>query len=42
MRRVQVQKMRDSELSVEDMYLKWIVNTGEIEEMTDYEPTTDY
>jgi len=42
MRRVQIQKIRDSELSVGDMYLKWLVNTGEIEELDEYAPNTDY
>ncbi len=41
-RRVQIQKIRDSELSVGDMYLKWDVNRGDIEEILDYELVTDY
>ena len=41
-RRIQIQKIRDSELSIGDMYLKWEVNKGAIEEIENYELTTDY
>ena len=41
-RRVQVQKMRDSEMGVEDMYLTWDVDKGNVEELLDYEPYTDF
>ena len=41
-RRIQIQKIRDSELSIGDMYLKWEVNKGEIEELENYELNTDY
>tara|TARA_Y100000310_G_scaffold341508_1_gene440869 strand:- start:1529 stop:2794 length:1266 start_codon:yes stop_codon:yes gene_type:complete len=41
-RRVQIQKIRDSELSIGDMYLKWEVNSGAIEEIENYELSTDY
>jgi len=41
-RRVQVQKMRDSEMGVEDMYLTWDVDKGNVEELLDYEPYKDF
>ena len=41
-RRVQVQKMRDSEMGVEDMYLAWDVDKGNVEELLDYEPYKDF
>ena len=42
LRRVQVQKMRDSEMYIGDMYLKWDIDRGDVEELVGYEPITDY
>lgn len=42
MRRIQVQKIRDSEMYIDDMYLTWDVDKGYVEELVDYAPYTDY
>jgi len=42
MRRVQVQKIRDSESYVENMYMTWNVDKGDIKEMVGYEPNSAY
>ena len=42
LRRIQVQKIRDSEMYISDMYLKWDVDKGDIEELLKYEPYTDF
>ena len=42
MRQIQIQKMRDSELSTGNMYMSWDVDKGDIEEQLDYEPYGDY
>ena len=42
MRRIQVQKIRDSEMYIDDMYLTWDVDKGYVEELVDYAQYTDY
>lgn len=42
MRRVQVQKIRDSETYIDNMYMTWNVDKGEIKEMIGYEPYAEY
>ena len=42
MRRIQVQKIRDSEMYIDDMYLAWDVDKGHVEELVDYEPYSDF
>ena len=42
LRRVQVQKIRDSETYIDNMYMTWNVDKGEIKEMIVYEPYAEY
>ena len=41
-RRVQVQKIRDSEMYIEDMYMTWDVDKGNIHELSDYVSSSEY
>ena len=41
-RRIQVQKIRDSEMYIEDMYMTWDVDKGNIHELSDYVSSSEY
>ena len=42
MRRIQLQKIRDHEQFIDDMYLTFDVNVGHIEEIVGYDRFTSY